>query len=105
MVPLVPCGEPHSQEVFAVIRYPEQSSEQSYPGDGALAAFGDLACSTALSDFSSKVLDWVIFSYLLPSERTWQEENDRLIVCVLVFPDGQAIGSVVAGSADLGTAG
>ena len=101
MVPLVPCDEPHGQEVFAVIDY----AEQSYPGSGALAAFGDMACSTALGDFSDQVPEGVPFSYLMPSETTWQENNDRAIVCVLIFPGGQAVGSFFTGTVDLGTIG
>jgi hypothetical protein len=106
MVPLVPCDEPHSQEVFAVIAFPDGPPEQSYPGAGALASFGDIACSTALlEDFNLQISDGVAFSYLLPTEEGWQEKNDSLIVCVLVFADGQAVGSVVSGSADLRSAG
>jgi hypothetical protein len=105
MVPLVPCDEPHSQEVFAVIAFPDGPPEQSYPGAGALASFGDIACSTALEDFNIQITDGVAFSYLLPTEEGWQEKNDSAIVCVLVFADGQAVGSVVSGSADLRSAG
>lgn len=105
MVPLVPCDEPHSLEVFAVIAFPDGARGQSYPGAGALASFGDLACLTALEDFNLQTSDGVAFSYLLPTEEGWEEKNDSAIVCVLVFADGQAVGSVVAGSADLESAG
>lgn len=101
MVPLVPCDEPHSQEVFAVIT----STEMAYPGGGALAARGDEQCLAGLGDLDSQVPEGVSFSYLLPSETTWQENNDRAIVCVLIFPGGQALGSVVTGTADFGTIG
>jgi hypothetical protein len=97
MVPLVPCDEPHSHEVFAVIA----SSEQSYPGIEALVTFADVACLTVLGDYGVELTQGVAFSYLVPTERTWQEDNDRAIACVLVFSNGQARGSVVAGTADL----
>lgn len=101
MVPLVPCDEPHGQEVYAVIT----STDTSYPGGGALAARGDEQCLSGLSGLGSQVPEGIPFSYLLPSETTWQENNDRAIVCVLIFPGGQALGSFVSGTADLGTIG
>ena len=99
MVPLVPCDKPHNQEVFAVIA----STDTSYPGGGALAALGDEQCLSGLGGLGSQVPEGMPFSYLLPSETTWQENNDRAIVCVLIFPGGQALGSFVSGTADLGT--
>jgi len=95
-VPLVPCDEPHSQEVFAVIRHPEDD----YPGAGAVAAYADRSCLTALEvELGLSIDDGIAFSYLLPTQEGWTRAGDRAIVCVLVFPDGQGItGSYVAGT-------
>jgi hypothetical protein len=97
-LPLVPCEEPHSQEVFAVIRHPDDA----YPGAGAVATFADRACLTALdAELGLSIDDGIAFSYLLPTFEGWNKNGDRSIVCVLVFPaDAGMTGSFVAGTAD-----
>ena len=98
-IPLVPCEEPHSQEVFAVIRHPDEA----YPGAGAIATFADRACLTALdAELDLSIDDGIGFSYLLPTFEGWNRDGDRSIVCVLVFPAEPGMtGSFVAGTADL----
>lgn len=96
-VPLVPCAEPHTQEVFAVIRHPEDI----YPGAAAVAMFADRACLTALESESDLMSDdGIAFSYLLPTREGWDVNGDRSVVCVLVF-DGELgmTGSFVDGTA------
>jgi len=97
-VPLVPCGDPHTQEVFAVVRHPEDA----YPGAGAVATFADRACLTALdADLGLTIDDGIAFSYLLPTFEGWNKSGDRSIVCVLVFPEEAGmVGSFVEGTGD-----
>ena len=96
-LPLVPCEEPHTQEVFAVIRHPDDV----YPGAGAVATFADRACLTALdAELDLTVDDGIAFSYLFPTFEGWNKNGDRSIVCVLVFPaDAGMTGSFVEGTA------
>jgi hypothetical protein len=98
-LPLVPCDEPHTQEVFAVVRHPEDA----YPGAGAVATFADRACLTALeAELDLSIDDGIAFSYLLPTFEGWDKSGDRSIVCVLVFrEDAGMVGSFVEGTADL----
>jgi hypothetical protein len=97
-VPLVPCSEPHAQEVFAVVRHPDDA----YPGAGGVATFADRACLTALeADLDLTIDDGIAFSYLLPTFEGWNENGDRSVVCVLVFPEEAGmIGSFVDGTGD-----
>jgi hypothetical protein len=97
-VPLVPCSEPHTQEVFAVVRHPEDA----YPGAGAVATFADRACLTALdAELDLSIDDGVAYSYLLPTFEGWNKNGDRSVVCVLVFPaEPGMIGSFVDGTGD-----
>jgi hypothetical protein len=97
-VPLVPCSEPHAQEVFAVVRHPDDA----YPGAGAVATFADRACLTALeADLDLTIDDGIAFSYLLPTFEGWNKNGDRSVVCVLVFPEEAGmIGSFVEGTGD-----
>ncbi len=97
-VTLVPCEEPHTQEVFAVVRHPDDA----YPGAGGVATFADRACLTALAeDLDLTLDDGIAFSYLLPTFEGWNKNGDRNVVCVLVFPEEAAVtGSFVAGTGD-----
>jgi len=97
-LPLVPCSEPHTQEVFAVVRHPDDA----YPGAGAVATFADRSCLIALeAELDLTIDDGVAFSYLLPTFEGWNRSGDRSIVCVLVFPeDAGMVGSFVEGTGD-----
>lgn len=99
-LPLIPCDEPHTQEVFAIVRHPDDA----YPGAGAVATFADRACLTALdADLDLSIDDGIAFASFLPTFEGWNENGDRNIVCVLVFPEEPGmVGSFVAGTADLG---
>lgn len=97
-LPLVPCAQSHTQEVFAVVRHPDDA----YPGAGAVATFADRACLTALeADLDLTIDDGIAFSYLLPTFEGWNKNGDRSVVCVLVFPQEPGmIGSFVEGTGD-----
>lgn len=96
-VGLVPCDQPHTQEVFATVDNPETV----YPGASELALWADGACLSKLrSSLGLTLADGIFISYLLPSFDGWNKKDDRTAVCVLVFPDrGSVIGSYVAGTA------
>jgi hypothetical protein len=96
-VSLVPCAEPHTQEVFALV----DSTESAYPGAAELALWADATCLAQLqSEFGLTLADGLFVSYLLPSFDGWNKDEDRTVVCVLVFPDrGAVVGSYVAGDA------
>jgi len=99
-LPLVPCEAPHTQEVFAVVRHPEDA----YPGAGAVAAFADRTCLSALESMLGLTIDdGIAFSYLLPTSEGWNGDGDRSIVCVLVFPEEAGmVGSYVEGTVETG---
>lgn len=87
-VPLVPCSEPHTMEVFAVVRH----ADDVYPGAAAVASFADRACLTALeAELRMDPNDDVAFSYLLPTSEGWNDHGDRAIVCVLVVPEDAGV--------------
>lgn len=98
-LPVVPCDQEHTQEVFAIRR----AEGDVYPGPAEVAAIADRECLDALqTDFGLTPADGVYFSYLLPTFDGWNSRDDRDIVCVLVFPDlGPVTGSVVAGTAPI----
>ena len=92
---VVPCDEPHTQEVFAKA----EADDQAYPGAEALATEASGACAGKMQqpDLGLSPDDGYFWSYLLPSFNGWNKDNDRTMVCVFVFPQqGSVTGSVVA---------
>lgn len=84
-VRVVPCDEPHTQEVYAVIEYaPLEEGADDFPGDDAMEAFAQAACLEPFADYVD--VDYVdsslFITYLLPTVRSWTEERDRDIVCI-----------------------
>lgn len=98
-LPVVPCEQPHTQEVYGIVTHPDES----YPGATEVAAHADGACLNALETNLGLTLDdGVFFSYLLPTFDGWNTGGDRQITCVLVFPEVEAMtGSLVEGTAEL----
>jgi hypothetical protein len=96
-VTVVPCADPHTQEVFATVEHPDSV----YPGASELAVWADAACLSELrSELGLTLADGLFVSYLLPSFDGWNKNDDRSVVCVLVFPTkGSVTGSYVAGDA------
>jgi hypothetical protein len=93
-IKVVPCTQPHTQEVFATVA----SAATAYPGAEALATEGSAACVGAMQapGLGLSPDDGYFWSYLLPSFDGWNKDKDRSIVCVLTFPTmGEVTGSVV----------
>lgn len=96
-VQLVPCVDPHTQEVFATVEHPDDA----YPGASEVALWADAQCLGELqSSLGLTLADGLFVSYLLPSFDGWNKNSDRTVVCVLVFPTrGSVSGSYVSGDA------
>lgn len=96
---VVPCTQPHQQEVYALQAYPlPAGSEKSaaYPGEAVLKSFADGACLGAFSSYvGSDYRDSsLFFTYLLPSARGWQAGEDRNVTCVITTTGGTRTSSV-----------
>lgn len=93
----VDCSEEHDHEAYARERYraPDGSESDDYPGDEALTAFADGACASAFGEYVGvNYLDSsLFFTYLLPSPRSWQEE-DRSVLCLITTTGSPLQGSV-----------
>jgi hypothetical protein len=90
----VPCKDPHTHEVFALPDYPDKESDV-YPGEDKLRSFANAQCLEAFGNYTgTDYLDSkLFFSYLQPSIRSWQEGDDRRIVCVIVSTGKEVTGS------------
>lgn len=91
-IPLVPCTEEHTHEVFFKAEHPEGP----YPGSAAIELFAEQQCVGAFFDYVGVELSESVyyFTYLFPSVSTWNDEKDREIVCFVVARDQLLTASV-----------
>ncbi|QOR70347.1 septum formation family protein [Ruania alkalisoli] len=105
-VTVVPCEEPHHLEAYALAEFPQSTGQSttsaagsSFPGDAALKDFADGACAEEFADYVG--IDYrdseLWFTYLVPSARSWQAEDDRSVLC-FVTTTGEELTQSVAGT-------
>lgn len=95
-VPVVPCDQPHTDEVYFVF---DAAEEPEFPGDDALETEAITRCEAEFETFvgttyAESELDYY---YYTPTKRSWTMSHDRAIQCVL-FSYEDVTGSL-AGSA------
>ena len=84
-VRVVPCDEPHTQEVYALMEFePLEAGADDFPGDDAVEAFAQSACLEPFVDYVEiDYVDSALFiTFLLPTVSSWTDEGDREIVCI-----------------------
>jgi hypothetical protein len=96
-VTVVPCADPHTQEIFEIIEYePAEEGNDDFPGDDELDDFAQAACLDPFTDYV--YIDYIdsslFITYLLPTVRSWNEEGDREVVCIAQTTGEQIQGSV-----------
>jgi hypothetical protein len=86
-----PCDEPHDQEVFAVFDYPDAPDE--FPGDDAISDVAEARCSNEFLAFVGTDVDSseLEYYYLVPSQGTWEEDDDREIVCTVIAEEAEKL--------------
>ena len=83
-VEIVPCDEPHQNEVYAVVLI-EEPPELAYPGSDRVS---DLAAQLCLEHFEDFVglpyIDSLLdVSTLYPTQDSWESLDDREVICSL----------------------
>jgi hypothetical protein len=97
----VPCSKPHVRESYAVIPYtpPTGTTGGGYPGGDALSTFAKGACAQRFRGYVG--VDYLdsslFFTYLFPSARSWEQDDDRKIIC-FVTTTGDKLTASVKGS-------
>lgn len=86
-VKAVPCGQPHDGEVYAVFDLPDGD----FPGDEEVAAAGEERCVSEFATFIGKPYDDSQYDItsLFPTRESWEGQDDREYVCIVVAPKGQ----------------
>jgi len=91
-LPVVPCEEPHTHEIFAVVI----SQADTYPGLDALEADAQARCLRPFEEFVgiSAFDSELFYSWLVPTLTSWDRDDDREIICVA----GEGNGAPLVGS-------
>jgi hypothetical protein len=92
-LPTVPCSEPHTDEVFAVVTLP--NGDGDFPGMEAIGAQAEELCLAEFEGFvglsyEESVLEIGLFP---PEEEMWLD-GDRLVVCMVNDPAGDTTGTL-----------
>ena len=95
---VVDCTKPHTQEAYAIVKYDGTGSENgaAYPGDATLGKFAEGACGEQYESYVGIAYQdsSLFFTYLLPSARSWQEGNDRSVICFVTTTGEELTASV-----------
>ncbi|MGH8959119.1 MAG: septum formation family protein [Acidimicrobiia bacterium] len=97
-VPEVDCSQPHDNEVFALIEYTETDT---YPGADGMSGISEGLCMAQFEgyvglDYQSSALE--VFP-IFPTEESWNEDDDREIICALYNADLSKLTGSMEGAA------
>lgn len=89
-IPTVPCTEEHSHELYAVVPY---DGGDVFPGLAALDSFAERVCVAQFEPYVGvSVFDSTLtFSWLVPTLASWNNNDDRDILCVVGPFDGSSL--------------
>jgi hypothetical protein len=100
----VPCTKAHTQEAYALVDYRAASSSgqspsaasDAYPGSDVLDKFAKGACAQRFRGYVGvDYLDSSLYyTYLLPSARSWEQDNDQTVICFVTTTGGTLTTSV-----------
>lgn len=85
-IPTVDCSEEHDAQVFFLA----EMTDDEFPGQEGVQAAAEEQCLPAFEDFvgtgyQESSLD---INFIGPSEDTWDQADDREVICVLYTMDG-----------------
>lgn len=84
-VELVPCTSPHRAEAYAATELPHPD----YPGEDAVGTAAELFCYDEFEPFVGLPLESSVhdFVFLAPTPESWEETEDREVLCLAVSPE------------------
>jgi Septum formation len=91
-VPAVPCEQEHAGEVYHTF---ELDDADAYPGYDEVSSLADEECIAQFEAFVGLPYNESRLDYwtLVPSDDTWNNLDDREVVCIVGDPQGPLIGS------------
>ncbi|MGK0275563.1 MAG: hypothetical protein ACI9N0_001949 [Ilumatobacter sp.] len=90
------CTVEHSHEIFAVV----DSTAEVYPGFEQLEEEAQASCITGFQEYVgiSPFDSELFYSWLVPTLDTWENDNDREIICVAGSADGRPLTESIKGT-------
>lgn len=97
----VACSKPHTQEAYAIVGFRPSSAalatgapsgDSAFPGADVLTTFAKGVCAQRFTGYVGvDYLDSSLyFTYLLPSARSWEQNDDHEVLC-FVTTTGQKL--------------
>jgi len=98
------CQKPHTEESYANVTYDAgtatgasaATSSSAFPGNDILSTFAQGACAQRYAGYVG--VDYLdsslFFTYLLPSARSWEQNDDRKIICFVTTTGAKLTASV-----------
>ena len=85
-VKVIPCDEPHDSEIFAE----KTLTGATYPGSEAVQEEADEFCYGEFEPFVGIAYDDSLhyFYSLTPTQGSWDQDNDRLLQCIIISNEG-----------------
>lgn len=76
------CEEPHDVEIFGK----HELSDGAFPGMSTIQEVGEEECRDQFFSFMGEdaVASGAQYSYLSPSEKTWDDADDRTVLCMAI---------------------
>ncbi|MBM7505156.1 septum formation family protein [Agromyces aurantiacus] len=91
-VPVVPCSEPHTDEVYHDFQMPDGE----FPGDEAVTAAAEEGCLAAFEPFVGVAYDasTLYVAWYSPTQESWEGVDDRMVSCTVSDPAGDVTGTL-----------
>jgi hypothetical protein len=91
-VPVIECGEPHESEVYASF----QLDDGTFPGTEAITTEAEGLCLGAFEEFAGLPFNdsELLATTLTPTEDSWDRQEDREVLCIIIDPDGDVTGTM-----------
>lgn len=82
----IPCDQPHQFEVYFAFNL----DDGDFPGDASVAEQGEQRCYSVFASFVGLSYEESVYGFttLLPTEASWDELDDREVLCLLGNYDG-----------------
>lgn len=90
-IDVVPCAEPHDQEVFYEITMDDGEYSEESIDTATQECIGEAYTSFVGVAYDASTLE--VYP-ITPTQQTWDELNDRVVQCVISDPAGQVEGSL-----------
>lgn len=93
-ITVIPCGDPHHSEIYHAYDLPEGD----FPGAEEVDAQGVEACTTEFEPFVGLSYEESVLevNYLVPTQESWEGDDDRKVLCFVYDPAGDTTGTLAA---------